>query len=147
MAKRMTILTYSKLIEFPTFESRYEYLKLSGRVGAETFGHRRYLNQKFYTSKEWRDFRNEIIIRDNACDLGIPGREIYSRRNIILHHLNPITEAQILGRDTEALLNPENVICVTYNTHQAIHYGSVDSLIRDLKERKPGDTCPWKPHT
>lgn len=141
--KSTTRRSYTKLLTYDTFEERYEYLKLSGSVGKETFGHKRYLNQKFYTSKEWRDFRREIILRDGGCDLGIPGREIHGKRNVYIHHLNPITDRQILDRDP-AVLDPENAICVTYNTHEAIHYGSVDSLIRDPQERKPGDTCPWK---
>lgn len=134
--------TYTKLISLQSFEERYEYLKLDGFVGEQTFGSRRYLNQAFYRSKEWKDFRNEIILRDSACDLGIPDREIHGRRDILIHHLNPITEEQILHRDP-ALLDPENVICVTRNTHEMIHYGSSEGLFKDPVERKPGDTKVW----
>ena len=135
--------TYTELIALPTFEERFEYLKLPGSIGEMTFGHKRYLNQKFYSSGEWRRFRREIILRDNGCDLGVPGREIYGKRNVYIHHLNPVTPRQILDRDP-VVLDPENAVCVTYNTHAAIHYGSVDCLIRNLEERRPGDTCPWK---
>ena len=136
-----SIRTYSKLILLPTFEERYEYLRLDGRVGEETFGFDRWLNQTFYKSEEWLSMRDKIIIRDNGCDLGIPGRDIYSR--ILIHHMNPITKEDILRR-SDILLNPEYLICVTPNTHRAIHYGNSNLLIKDLIERRPNDTCPWK---
>ena len=116
-----SIRTYSELILLPTFEERYEYLRLDGRVGEETFGFDRWLNQTFYKSEEWLSMRDKIIVRDNGCDLGIPGRDIYSR--ILIHHMNPITKEDILRR-SDILLNPEYLICVTLNTHRAIHYGN-----------------------
>ena len=136
-----SIRTYSELVLLPTFEERYEYLRLDGRVGEETFGFDRWLNQTFYKSKEWLSMRDKIIVRDNGCDLGIPGRDIYSR--ILIHHMNPITKEDILRR-SDILLNPEYLICVTPNTHRAIHYGNSNLLIKDPIERRPYDTCPWK---
>ena len=136
-----SIRTYSELILLPTFEERYEYLRLDGRVGEETFGFDRWLNQTFYKSKEWLSMRDKIIVRDNGCDLGIPGRDIYSR--ILIHHMNPITKEDILRR-SDILLNPEYLICATPNTHRAIHYGNSNLLIKNPIERRPNDTCPWK---
>lgn len=135
------IKTYSELIKLDTFEERFSYLSLKGRVGQETFGYDRYLNQVFYRSKEWKRFRNEIIIRDNACDLALKGHEIYS--NIIIHHINPITLQDIDNR-SHILFDPENVVCVTHNTHNAIHYGDISLLNTDPITRSPGDTCLWK---
>ena len=137
----MIIRTYSELIKLPTFEERFQYLKLDGDVGVETFGFDRYLNQAFYSSDEWKSIRNQVIIRDNGCDLGIEGREIYKR--IIIHHMNPITKEDLLYR-TEYLLNPEYMICTMKNTHDAIHYGDENLLFKDPVERKPNDTCPWR---
>lgn len=137
----MNIKTYSELILLPTFEERFEYLKLRGSVGRDTFGHDRYLNQIFYTSKEWKRLRDEIIIRDNGCDLGIEGREIGGK--IYIHHLNPLGANDILTR-SEYLMNPEYLICVSFETHNAIHYGDINLLPRDPIERKPNDTCPWR---
>ena len=137
----MIIKTYSELIKLPTFEERFQYLKLDGDVGVETFGFDRYLNQAFYSSDEWKSIRNQVIIRDNGCDLGIEGREIYKR--IIIHHMNPITKEDLLYR-TEYLLNPEYMICTMKNTHDAIHYGDENLLFKDPIERKPNDTCPWR---
>ena len=137
----MIIRTYSELIKLPTFEERFQYLKLDGDVGVETFGFDRYLNQAFYSSDEWKSIRNQVIIRDNGCDLGIDGREIYKR--IIIHHMNPITKEDLLYR-TEYLLNPEYMICTMKNTHDAIHYGDENLLFKDPIERKPNDTCPWR---
>lgn len=137
----MSIRTYSELITFTTFEERYKYLRLGGRVGEETFGFDRYLNQLFYRSQEWLSIRDKIIVRDNGCDLGIPGRDIHSR--IIIHHMNPISKEDILRR-SELLLNPEYLICTVKNTHDAIHYGDINLLMKDPIERKPNDTCPWK---
>ena len=136
-----SIRTYSELILLPTFEERYEYLRLDGRVGEETFGFDRWLNQTFYKSEEWLSMRDKIIVRDNGCDLGISGRDIYSR--ILIHHMNPITKEDILRR-SDILLNPEYLICVTPNTHRAIHYGNSNLLIKDPIKRRPNDTCPWK---
>ena len=135
------IRTYSELITFPTFEERYRYLRLEGKVGEDTFGFDRWLNQSFYKDPEWRAIRDKIIIRDNGCDLGIPGREIYSR--IIVHHMNPITKDDILSRSA-FLLNPEYLICTVKNTHDAIHYGDERLLIKAPIERTKNDTCPWR---
>ena len=135
------IRTYSELITFPTFEERYRYLRLEGKVGEDTFGFDRWLNQSFYKDPEWRAIRDKIIIRDNGCDLGIPGREIYSR--IIVHHMNPITKDDILSRSA-FLLNPEYLICTVKNTHDAIHYGDEGLLIKALIERTKNDNCPWR---
>lgn len=137
----MKIRTYSELMKFDNFIDRYNYLKLGGKVGEETFGFDRYLNQQFYKSKEWLRLRDEIIIRDNACDLGIPDREIPSR--IIIHHMNPITKNDIINQ-TEFLLNPEYMICVTKRTHDAIHYGDESLLFTGFVERTKNDTCPWR---
>ena len=137
----MIIRTYSELIKLPTFEERFQYLKLDGDVGVETFGFDRYLNQAFYSSDEWKSIRNQVIIRDNGCDLGIEGREIYKR--IIIHHMNPITKEDLLYR-TEYLLNPEYMICTMKNTHDAIHYGDENLLFKEPVERKPNDTSPWR---
>lgn len=139
---QMTIIrTYSELITFPTFEERFKYLQLEGSVGKDTFGYDRYLNQLFYKTAEWKRLRQDLIIRDNGCDLGVEGREIYGR--IIIHHLNPITKDDIVRR-TEYLLNPDFLICTTHNTHNAIHYGDESLLITSPVERSKNDTCPWK---
>lgn len=137
----MSIKTYSELVRLPTFEERFEYLKLKGSVGKDTFGHDRYLNQVFYTSQEWRRLRDEIIIRDNGCDLGIEGREIGGK--IYIHHLNPLVANDILTH-SEYLMNPEYLICTSFETHNAIHYGDINLLPRNPIERKRNDTCPWR---
>lgn len=137
----MSIKTYSELIRLPTFEERFEYLKLKGSVAKDTFGHDRYLNQVFYSSTEWRRLRDEIIIRDNGCDLGIEGREIGGK--VYIHHLNPLGTNDILTH-SEYLVNPEYLICVSFETHNAIHYGDINLLPRDPIERKRNDTCPWR---
>ena len=137
----MNVRTYSELIALSTFEERFRYLKLDGRVGEETFGFDRWLNQRFYRDPEWLRIRDYVILRDNGCDLGIPGREIRSR--ILVHHMNPITKDDILKR-SEFLLNPEYLICTMKNTHDAIHYGDDRVLFKDPIERRPNDTCPWK---
>lgn len=136
------IRSYSELITLPTFEERYHYLKLGGVVGEETFGYDRYLNQVFYSSKEWKTFRRDIIVRDMGCDLGIEDREI--GRTILIHHMNPITLADIHQRNLDVLLNPENVICTSLNTHNAIHYGDESLLVLAPIERSRNDTCPWR---
>lgn len=133
--------TYEELIKLKTFKERYRYLKLSGRIGEETFGFNRYLNQVFYRSKEWKQFRNKIIIRDNGCDLGIDGMEIHSK--ILIHHINPITKKDILER-SELLMDENNVICVSHNTHEAIHYGDESLLQDEYIPRRPNDTIPWR---
>lgn len=137
----MNIKTYSELITLPTFEERFKYLKIGGKVGVDTFGFDRYLNQIFYRSDEWKSIRDEVIIRDNGCDLGIEGREIYSR--IIVHHMNPITKDDILNR-SDFLLNPEFLICTIKLTHDAIHYGDSSILLTEPVIRTKNDTCPWK---
>lgn len=138
---QMSIRTYSELITLPTFEERFRYLQLGGKVGEDTFGHDRYLNQMFYTSDEWRRIRRDVIVRDNGCDLGIQDREIHGL--IIIHHMNPITIEDIINR-SEFLLNPEYLISTVKNTHDAIHFSDERILITDLIERRPNDTCPWK---
>ena len=137
----MTIKTYSELITFPTFKERYEYLRLKGRVGEETFGFDRYLNQVFYKSKEWRSVRDYVIARDNGCDLGMEGYEIFGQ--ILIHHMNPITKEDILERK-DVLLNPEYLITTVKNTHDAIHYGDGNLLVTAPIERRKNDTCPWR---
>jgi hypothetical protein len=135
------IQTYSELLTFSTFEERFKYLQLNGTVGADTFGHDRYLNQSFYHSTEWLRVKREVIIRDNGCDLGIAGREIPTR--IYIHHMNPIDQRDVLDR-TSYLLNPEYLICVSKRTHDAIHYGDERILVKDPVVRRPNDTCPWR---
>lgn len=132
---------YSELIQLPSFEERYRYLRILGSVGTETFGFDRYLNQRFYHSAEWRSIRDYIIARDNGRDLGIEGREIFGK--IYIHHMNPILiKDLILVRDI--LIDPEYLICTSHETHNAIHYGSEELLSRDPLIRRPNDTCPWK---
>lgn len=135
------IRSYTELVLLPTFEERFEYLKLGGQVGADTFGFDRYLNQAFYNSAEWKRIRDRVIIRDNGCDLGINGREIGGR--IIIHHMNPIC-ADDIRLATDILLNSEYLVCVSHETHNAIHYGDSDLLPKDFVPRSPNDTCPWK---
>ena len=133
--------SYSEMLKFKTFRERFAYLKLNGRVGIETFGYDRYLNQILYSSKEWKKFRDQIIIRDDGCDLGIEDRII--RTKILIHHINPITKKDILDRSS-IIFDPENVVCVSHRTHEAIHYGDVDLLLEDYTPRKPNDTIPWR---
>ena len=137
----MSIKTYSELMTLKTFEERYRYLRIKGEVGVETFGCDRYLNQVFYSSDEWKRFRRNIIIRDMGCDLGIEDREIGGL--IIVHHINPITIDDVAQR-RKCLMDPENVICVSFITHQAIHYGDDSLLIQGPIGRRMNDTCPWK---
>ena len=137
----MIIRTYSELIALPTFEDRYRYLRLDGRVGQETFGFDRWLNQRFYKDPEWLRIRDEIIIRDNGRDLGMEGREIHGR--ILIHHMNPITTEDIVKR-SRYLLDPEYLICTVKRTHDAIHYGDESLLVLGPIERTKNDTCPWK---
>lgn len=136
------IKSYSELITLPTFEERYRYLRIGGEVGKETFGFERYLNQVFYTSKEWRKFRRDIIIRDNGCDLGIEDRDC--GKFLVVHHINEITIDDIRDKNLEILLNPENVITASTMTHKAIHYGDDSLLIKPPVERFKNDTCPWR---
>lgn len=137
----MSIKRYSELVSLPTFEERYRYLRLSGRVCEETFGFERYLNQVFYRSPEWRRIRDEVILRDCGCDLACKGREIFGQ--VIIHHMNPINAKDIRDR-SDFLLNPEFLICTTPGTHQAIHYGDGSLLIIAPVARTRNDTCPWK---
>lgn len=133
--------SYSELKQLSTFKERYDYLKLNGRVGAETFGYNRYVNQRFYRSTEWKHIRDQIIIRDNGCDLGVEGYDLHSR--IYIHHLNPMTVDDI-DQGRQMILDPDNLICVSFDTHQAIHFGD-ESLLPQLPiERISGDTCPWR---
>ena len=139
----MIIRTYSELITIPTFKERYEYLRLDGVVGEETFGFDRYLNQIFYKSDEWRAVRDFVIVRDCACDLAMDGHEIPEGVRILVHHMNPIRVEDILRR-SDWLLNPEYLICTIKNTHDAIHYGDSNLLITATIERRQNDTCPWR---
>lgn len=138
---RMKIKTYSELITLPTFEERYRYLRLGGAVGVDTFGFDRMFNQRFYTSAEWRRVRDEVITRDNGCDLGVPDHEIFGK--IIIHHINPIS-LDDLDRHSDFLLNPEYLITTMHTTHNAIHYGDEGLLVSAPVERRKNDTCPWK---
>lgn len=134
------IRRYSELRHIPTFEERFEYLKLNGSVGRETFGFDRYINQRFYTSKEWRDIRHYVIARDLGLDLGAEGYEINSR--ILIHHMNPIVVDDILHKNDD-ILDPEFLITTCHNTHNAIHYGDSNLLPKPLVERSRGDTKLW----
>ena len=134
------VRTYTELAALPTFIERFKYLSLKGAIGEETFGLDRYLNQMFYNSYEWRRLRNEIIVRDNGCDLGIDDREIHEK--ILIHHMNPITIEDIQNR-SDFLMNPEYLICTCKRTHDAIHFSNEEILYQDPIIRKPGDTCPW----
>lgn len=132
---------YSELISLKTFKERYDYLKIRQRVGDATFGGSRYLNQAFYTSPQWKDFRNQIIIRDSGCDLAMIGFEIKGK--IYIHHITPITKDDLLKRSS-LLMDEENVVCVSFDTHQAIHYGDENLLPQLPIERRPNDTIPWR---
>lgn len=135
------IRTYSDLSKLATFEERFRYLKLDGLVGESTFGFTRYLNQVFYKSIAWKRIRDEVILRDNGCDLGVDGRAIYGQ--IVIHHMNPIT-AQDIETESEFLTNPEYLITTIHSTHNAIHYGDENLLVLAPVERTRNDTCPWK---
>lgn len=137
----MNIKTYSDLILLPTFEERFRYLQLNGVVGRETFGFDRYMNQIFYRSQRWKDVRDYVIVRDGGCDLGIKDRVIHGR--ITIHHMNPLTFDDI-ENESAYLLDPEYLICVTHNTHNAIHYGDENLLVKVPVERSKNDTCPWR---
>lgn len=133
--------SYSELILLPSFEERFEYLKIDGIVGQETFGYDRYLNQMLYTSKRWRMLRNDLIIRDRARDLGVEGYDISYK--LTLHHINPITKEDIL-REDPSVFDPENLICCSYKTHKAIHFINDGYIPYQFAEREPNDTCPWR---
>ena len=135
------IRTYSKLSKLRTFQERFDYLKLDGNVAEETFGFDRYLNQKFYHSIEWKRVRDYVIVRDCGCDLGIADNPIRGR--VYIHHMNPLT-IQNLRDPKDAMLDPEYLICVSHDTHNAIHYGSDPIALDEVVERRPNDTCPWK---
>ena len=137
----MSIRTYSELITITTFEERFEYLQLKGSVGKDTFGYDRYLNQVLYRSPEWKRLRNQIIIRDGGCDLACDGYDIYDK--VLIHHLNPITVEDVLTRSRK-VFDPDNLVCVSHNTHNAIHYGDVDLLVTGPIIRTKNDTCPWR---
>lgn len=135
------IKTYSELIRFKTLEERYRYLRIGGRVGEETFGFDRWMNQVFYKDPRWRDIRDEVITRDNGCDLGLEGYDIHGK--IFVHHMNPVTKDDILY-NFDSLLNPEFLISTSKRTHDAIHYGNEDLLPQSPVVRTRNDTCPWK---
>lgn len=137
----MSIKTYSELITIPTFEERFEYLQLKGSVGKDTFGYDRHLNQVLYRSPEWKRLRNQIIIRDCGCDLACEGYDIHSK--VLIHHLNPITVEDVLARSRK-VFDPDNLVCVSHNTHNAIHYGDVYLLATGPIIRTKNDTCPWR---
>lgn len=153
------IRSYTELSKLKTFKERFEYLRLDGTIGIETFGFDRFLNQVFYRSDAWKRVRRDVIVRDKACDLGIDGYEICPAdirekypdkaslllRKIIVHHMNPISEQDIYKRSAD-ILNPEYLITVSLLTHNAIHYGSEDLLYKYTEpvERKPNDTFEWR---
>lgn len=139
----MTMKTYSELILLPTYEERYDYLRIGGQVGIETFGASRFLNQEFYRSKQWRKIRDYIIARDNACDLACPGYEIEDGREIRIHHINPISIEDIENM-SDFILDPEFLITTHEKTHRAIHYGDRRFRPFQMAQRRPNDTCPWK---
>lgn len=141
MGMKKMIRTYSELIKLKTFKDRFEYLKLDGIVGEETFGFDRYMNQIFYKSREWTSVRRAVIIRDNGCDLGVKGYEIHGK--ILIHHMNPINLSDIVHK-TDELLNPDYLITTVLSTHNAIHYGDASLLPALPIERRANDTCPWK---
>lgn len=133
--------SYSILVKLDSFMARFNYLKLEGTVGADTFGHERYLNQMLYHTAEWQEARRKVIIRDNGCDLGLEGYDIFDK--VFIHHLNPITKEDILQKHP-CLFDPDNLVCVSHKTHNAIHYGDASLLSSELIVRSRNDTCPWK---
>lgn len=136
------IRSYSELTKLKTLKERFNYLSLNGEVGIETFGFDRYLNQKFYSSYEWRTLRDKILIRDNGCEMGLEGYPIGGR--ILVHHMNPLKERDIVEL-TDYVMNPDYLVCVSHDLHNALHYGNDEILKRySVVERKPNDTCPWK---
>lgn len=135
------IRSYTELKELKSFEDRFRYLKLSGTVGEVTFGYERYLNQSLYTSRRWRRIRDEVIMRDMGCDLGVEGYEIYDK--VVVHHMNPIC-AEDIEMERDIVFDPEYLICTSNNTHQAIHYGDESLIPQTFVERTKNDTCPWK---
>jgi hypothetical protein len=136
----MRIRTYNELRRFDTFEDRFRYLSLRGQVGDPTFGYKRELNQRFYRSREWRNLRQDVILRDNGCDMGLPGYEIFDK--IIIHHMNPMSIDEVVEGD-DSLLDTRYLICVTHKTHNAIHFGDENQLPKQHVDRQPGDTKLW----
>lgn len=137
----LTLRTYSELKQIPSFEDRYEYLRLDGLVGDPTFGYDRWMNQEFYSSSEWKRIRHIVIARDEGCDLGVSGFEIHDR--IYIHHMNPM-RIEDLVEGSGDILDPEYLISTTHRTHNAIHYSDARHLIQPYVERRPGDHIPWK---
>lgn len=137
----MTTKTYSELITIPTFQERFKYAKVNGRVGEDTFGCYRYLNQRFYDSYRWKKIRRQVILRDDGCDLAFKDRPIGGF--IYIHHIEPITVEDIL-KQTSKVFDLDNLVCVSSRTHNAIHYGNEDMLFPEFAERTEGDTCPWR---
>lgn len=136
----MKTKTYSEMLQHQTFEDRYEYLRIGGSVGTSTFGFDRYINQSFYTSSEWKHVRNQVIVRDNGCDLAVPGYEVNGA--LLIHHINPLTSDDLIHHE-EWVLNPEYLITTTQSTHNAIHYGDRSLLPKPFVPRRPGDTKLW----
>ena len=134
--------SYSEMSQCGTFDERYNYLKLQGEVAGETFGFDRYLNQKFYKSREWKRVRDQVIVRDNGCDMGLKDYPIKGK--ILIHHINPLSLDEV-NNSSPALLDPNNLVCVSHETHNAIHYGD-QTIVKDktLVERRPNDTSPWR---
>lgn len=141
----MMIKTYSELITLPTFKDRFEYLKIGGRVGESTFGGRRELNQILYRSALWKDLKREMLFRDEingyVCDLRLEGYPIFD--SVYLHHINPITVSDVI-KGRSLVYDPDNLVCVSFKTHQAIHYGDYSLIQQDYRPRRPNDTCPWR---
>ena len=135
------LLTYSDMMKLKTFDERFEYLSLHGKVSELTFGSNRYLNQTLYHLDEWKNLRHRIIERDNGCDLAVPGRDIFGP--ITIHHIIPITVEMVVDRD-DLVFSPNNLVCVSDRTHRALHYGTLLKTFSDFQPRKPNDTCPWK---
>ena len=135
--------SYQDLVKLASFEERFEYLQLNGRIGDDTFGSRRYLNQSFYTSREWRQLRSKIILRDDGCDLGVPGFEYGPSTQVVLHHIEPIEIDDVI-QHSDLLLDPDNIISCSLLTHNAIHYGNLDMLRTSFVARTQNDTCPWR---
>lgn len=136
-----TIRTYSELIEIPDFEDRFRYLAVPSQIGTATFGHERWLNQRFYTSREWRDLRYFVIARDNGCDLAMPDHDIHAK--LIIHHMNPMTRHDVIEHNDD-IMNPEFLITTSLRTHNAIHFGDERQLPRPWIERREGDTTLWR---
>ena len=136
----MSERTYSKLRRLDTFEERFDYLSLTGAVADRTFGGERWMNQDFYRSYEWKHVRQVVIARDLGCDLGVEGYEIFDK--VIIHHMNPMSRDQVANGDP-VIIDPEFLITVTHNTHNAIHYGDKSKLPYVMVERTPGDTRLW----